>query len=352
MTGCSVVSDQKILSELVQMKKKRKYCSYCGSEITSREQDGKHRDYCLKCKTYYYENPLPVASTIVVNENREVLLVKRKNDPYRGMWCLPIGFAESGEEVAEAALRELEEEAGVIGEIMRLIDVDTIDNDFYGSLAIVTYEVKMTGGMVRPGDDAVEAKYFPIMELPELAWSSNMKALTLYRELFKDTWAMIDSFRELYPEIQSLDSIVKASREQKHLLSDILIIILKTDYNEISENWSREVVEKIPSIKSYMKDLVNTNNKILSSIQLHLQGDMTKDDFTDFIETGKELKMIQLPLPELITAMALSRKSIWIHVMMKKILASPLEIYTTLELNNRIIFIYDKIIYFLAKGYC
>ena len=79
---------------------------------------------------------------------------------------------------------------------------------------------------------------------------------------------------------------------------------------------------------------------------------MTKENFTDFIKTGRELKDIQLPLPELITAMALSRKSIWTHVMMKKILASPLEIYTTLELNNRIIFIYDKIIYFLAKGYC
>ena len=89
---------------------------------------------------------LPVASTIVVNDKREVLLVKRKKDPYRGMWCLPIGFAESGEEVREAALRELEEEAGITGEIVRLIDVDTIDNYFYGSLAIVTYEVKMTGG--------------------------------------------------------------------------------------------------------------------------------------------------------------------------------------------------------------
>ena len=333
------------------MKKKRTYCSYCGHTIVSREQDGKSRDYCSQCKTFYYENPLPVASTIVINDAREVLLVKRKKEPYKGMWCLPIGFAESGEEVSQAALRELEEEAGITGEIVRLIDVDTIDNDFYGCLAIVTYEVKMTGGVVKPGDDASDAKYFPITDLPQLAWSSNTKAIKIFRELFRDTWAMIDSFRELYPEIQSIDSIVQASREQKHLLSDILIKILQTDYKEISEKWSREVVEKIPTIKPYLNDLVNTNEKVLMSIKLHLQGDMTKDDFTEFIETGKELKLIQVPLPELITAMALSRKSIWIHVMMKKILASPLEIYTTLELNNRIIFIYDKIIFFLAKGY-
>ena len=72
-------------------------------------------------------------------------------------------------------------------------------------------------------------------------------------------------------------------------------------------------------------------------------------NYSDFIEIGAELKREQVPLPELITAMALSRKMIWTHVIKKNILASPLEIYTTLELNNRIIFIYDKIIYFLAQ---
>lgn len=333
------------------MRKKRKYCSYCANEISLQEQDGKSRDYCTHCKTFYYENPLPVASTIVVNDNREVLLVKRKKDPYRGMWCLPIGFAESGEEVREAALRELEEEAGITGEIVRLIDVDTIDNYFYGSLAIVTYEVKMTGGQVRPGDDASDAKYFPIKNLPELAWSSNTKAIQIYQELFRDTWAMLDSFRELYPEIHSFDSLVNTSHQQKHLLSNILITILKSDYIEISETWSHDVIEKIPSLQKYIGALMQTNKQILFSIQLHLQGDITKDNFKEFIDTGRELKKMQLPLPELITAMALSRKSIWMHVLMKKILASPLEIYTTLELNNRIIFIYDKILYSLAKGY-
>ena len=70
------------------------------------------------------------------------------------------------------------------------------------------------------------------------------------------------------------------------------------------------------------------------------------------MDIGRELKKSALPLPELMTAMALSRKSIWKHVINKKIFASPLEIYTTLELNNRIIFIYDRINYFLTKGYC
>jgi 8-oxo-dGTP diphosphatase len=333
------------------MKKQRVYCSYCGGDISAKMQDGKPRDYCSGCNTYYYENPLPVASTIVVNESREVLLVKRKRDPYRDMWCLPIGFAESGEEVNEAALRELREEAGIDGEIVRLIDVDTVDNYFYGSLAIVTYEVHKTGGAERPGDDASDTRYFPIHELPQLAWKSNQKAIQIYIELYKDTWAMIDSFQQLYPEITSLNTITRDGNDHKLLLSNILIQILNSEYNEISAEWSNEITEKIPSLRASMDVLIPANHKVLSTIQGNLQGDMIKSDYAGYIEVGKELKNKKIPLPELITIMALSRKSIWMYVIRKKILVSPLEIYATLELNNRIIFIYDKIIYFLARGY-
>ncbi len=333
------------------MKKQRKYCSYCGNTIISKEQDGKSRDFCPSCNTFYYENPLPVACTIVINEQREVLLVQRKKDPYQGMWCLPIGFAETGEEVREAALRELNEEAGVSGEIIRLIDVDTIDNYFYGSLAIVTYEVKVTGGTVCPGDDATDARYFPITGLPELAWSSNEKAIRIYMDLYKDSWAMIDSFKQLYPEINAFDSLTQVTNEQKHFLSNVLIKILSTDNIEITQQWSSEIAVKVPKLEQFISVLKHINGKILVSLQKHLQGEIRGNDYAEFILIGAELKEAHLPLPELLTALALSRKTIWTHVIKKRILASPLEIYTTLELNNRIIFIYDRIIYYLAKGY-
>lgn len=348
---CSVVTDRTKRYDTVFMKKKRKYCAYCGNPLTTKEQDGKARDYCISCNSYFYENPLPVASTIVINDEREVLLVKRKKDPYKGMWCLPIGFAESGEEVREAAIRELHEEAGITGEIVRLIDVDTVENYFYGSLAIVTYEVRMTGGSVRPGDDAIDARYFPITQIPELAWSSNEKAIRIYCELYKDTWAMIDSFRQLYPEINSLDTIAQVTDQQRTFLSNVLVKILNTDNKDISRKWSLEVAAKVPQLKEYMDILTHINGKILWALQSNLQGSVLTGDFSDFIEIGMELKTAGIPLPELITAMALSRKTIWTHVIKKRILASPLEIYTTLELNNRIIFIYDKIIFFITKGY-
>ena len=316
------------------------------------EQDGRPRDYCPTCNTFYYENPLPVACTIVVNDNREILLVQRKKDPYKGMWCLPIGFAESGEEVHEAALRELEEESGISGEIIRLIDVDTVDNYFYGCLAIVTYEVRMTGGVVCPGDDATDARYFPITEIPELAWTSNEKAIHIYRELYKDAWAMIDSFRQLYPEINSIDTFAQVTDQQKHFLSNVLVKILNTDNKEISRKWSYEVSVKVPHLAEHMDILMHINGKILWTLQRQLQGTIETSDYSAYTEIGRELNRSKIPLPELIIALALSRKTIWTHIMRKKILGSTLEIYTTLELNNRIIFIYDKILFFIARGYC
>lgn len=333
------------------MKKPRIYCPYCANLVVQREMEGKVRDFCIHCSTVFYENPLPIASSIVVNEDREVLLVKRKNDPYKDMWCLPIGFAEADEEVKDAALRELTEEAGITGEILRLIDVDTVDNYFYGSLAIVTYEVKQTGGKLCPGDDAIDAKFFSIFELPPLAWSSNEKAIQIYIDYYRDTWAMIDSYKQLFPEVESVDDFSPAASEQREFLSNMLVKIIEKNSGEITREWSREVRTGIPSVSQQIDVLIQINKKVLKGVREGLRGRKSSLDFIKFKDTGKDLRRLDIPLPDILNAMALSRKHIWMHVIRKKVLSSPLEIYITLELNNRIIFLYDKINYYVTAGY-
>ncbi|TAL35004.1 MAG: NUDIX domain-containing protein [Spirochaetes bacterium] len=333
------------------MKKPKLFCCYCGKEIARGEMDGKMRDYCPHCGSVFYENPLPVASTIVVNENREVLLVKRKKDPYRDMWCLPIGFAESGEEIHDAALRELEEEAGVRGEITRLIDVDTVENYFYGSLAIVTYEARITGGSVRPGDDASDAGFFPILDLPPLAWSSNEKAVKLYIEMNTDTWTMVDSFRHLFPDIDSPDGIKPRDDEHYAFLSNVLVKFIDRSIIPVTDGWAAEIARKLPALAAHLDVLYRLNLAALRGIQYWLTRGTDTLGIEEFIESGARLEELGIPLPEAITAMALSRKSLWMLLVKEKIFLTPIEIYTTLELNNRIIFFYDKINYFLALGY-
>ncbi|MCU0575301.1 MAG: NUDIX domain-containing protein [Desulfobacterota bacterium] len=333
------------------MRKQRVYCPYCAEPVVRREVEGKARDLCMRCSTVFYENPLPVASAIVVNEQREVLLVQREKEPYRGMWCLPIGFAETGEEVKDAALRELEEESGVKGKIVRLIDVDTVDNDFYGSLAIVTYEVRAAGGRLRPGDDATDARYFSIFDLPPLAWSSNDKAVKIYIDMYRDTWAMMDSFRQLFPDFGPPHTVSQDTPSHGSLLSNILIKIIDRDREEITRSWAGEVEDGIPSLAACMDVLMEINRTVLQGIQEGLEQKRQPFDRERFVEAGRNLRRLGLPLPDILNALALSRKSIWVHVIGKKILSSPLEIYSTLELNNRIIFLYDRVNYHITEGY-
>ncbi len=333
------------------MKKDKKYCIYCGSEIEKKEIEDKLRDYCGSCGTVFYENPLPVASSIVVNEKREVLLVKRKKEPYRDLWCLPIGFAESGEKIEAAALRELEEEAGITGEIVRLIDVDTVENYYYGSLAIVTYEVLRTGGTVTPGDDASDAGYFPIHDIPELAWTSNEKAIKLYIEIYNDIWKMIDSFRLLFPEITAAEDFVPEEGYDRSFLSTMLIKLIDTNMDEMVESWSIEVLNELPELTGYMEILTSVHKNSLRGIQYWLKRRTDTLGVEEFIETGKILNSRGISLPDILTVLALSRKSLWLQLIKEKILLTPINIYTILEVNNRIIFFYDKINYFLTKGY-
>jgi ADP-ribose pyrophosphatase YjhB (NUDIX family) len=331
------------------MKKQKQFCCFCGSPVSQKEIEDKVRDFCTGCGTVFYENPLPVASSIVVNENREILLVQRKKDPYKNMWCLPIGFAETGEEVKNAALRELREEAGVFGEIVQLIDVDTVENYFYGSLAIVTYEVKMTGGCVCPGDDAIDAKFFPIFHIPELAWTSNEKAVKIYIEQHRDIWAMVDSFKQLLPEIDPSQLI--GGEQHPDFLSNILVKLIDKERELITRNWIDDVFKNIPKLITYFDKMFQINQAVLDAVISNIKLSSNEKNFEIFHILGIESSKAGIPLPEFLTALALSRKQIWLHVIKSKIISSPLEIYSTLELNNRIIFIYDRIYYMFSKGY-
>ncbi len=162
------------------------YCPHCGEKVESTTIEGRVRQRCLRCEAVFYVNPLPVVSTLLVNAKSQVLLILRKNEPYKGMWCLPIGFAEVDESIQDAALRELEEETGVKGRIVRLLDAQTVDDSFYGSLLILCYEVEQVSGEIKAGDDAKNARFFPINNLPLLAFKSNEKAIAKYQKLYSD----------------------------------------------------------------------------------------------------------------------------------------------------------------------
>jgi 8-oxo-dGTP diphosphatase len=102
----------------------------------------------------------------------KVLLIKRKNEPFRDQWALPGGFLEENETLAEGAKRELEEETGLKLEKLQQIGAfGTPGRDPRGRtisiafLALIDAEAK-----VKASDDAVDSKWFSFNDLPDLAF--------------------------------------------------------------------------------------------------------------------------------------------------------------------------------------
>ena len=127
--------------------------------------------------SHTYEYPRPALTVDIVLFSKEVetlsiLLIQRKNPPFEEMWALPGGFVDMDETLEHAAKRELEEETGISGvKLEQFYVFDTIDRD----PRCRTISVVLTGLLnselsIKAGDDAGEAKWFKVDELPNLAF--------------------------------------------------------------------------------------------------------------------------------------------------------------------------------------
>lgn len=113
-------------------------------------------------------SPMVGVSAFVRDADGRVLLCRRGDD---ATWCLPGGLLEIGESPTQGALRELWEEAGVTGEVTRLLGV--FDGPTWGTqssvhMVIMTFEVTASGAENPvPGVEMSEAGYFAAEALPE-----------------------------------------------------------------------------------------------------------------------------------------------------------------------------------------
>lgn|SRR5690625_2073877 len=105
-------------------------------------------------------------------QGTKVLLVQRKSDPYKGKWALPGGFVETEEPLEEAAKRELQEETGlVIHHLEQLRTYGTPGRDPRGRTLTIAYiGFTQKEEAVKGADDAADARWFDLQELPPLAF--------------------------------------------------------------------------------------------------------------------------------------------------------------------------------------
>lgn len=130
------------------------------------EKERKGMDRYLK----YGRAPALTVDGVIFIDGK-ILLIRRKNDPFKGMFALPGGFVEYGEKTENAVVREIREETGLETTVKSLLSVySDPKRDPRGHTISVIYMLEQIGGTLQEGDDADEVALFDPDEVPELAF--------------------------------------------------------------------------------------------------------------------------------------------------------------------------------------
>jgi 8-oxo-dGTP diphosphatase len=191
--------------------------------------------------TYDYPRPALTVDCVIFGLDEslrlKVLLIQRGHDPFKDCWALPGGFVDMDEPLDTAAARELEEETGVKDLfIEQLYTFGTLKRDPRGRVVTVVYYslVNLTKHKIEPHSDAKAVKWFPIDELPALAFDhADIMTIAIERlrgkvryqpigfELLPETFTLTQ-LQKLYESILGLKELNKRNFRTKILKMNIL----------------------------------------------------------------------------------------------------------------------------------
>ena len=120
---------------------------------------------------------------VVFNDKNQILLGLCIIKDFRyNTWCFPGGGIDGEENVYQAAIREVEEETGIVTKALPIIPV--IDTEVKGATFVI---LKKTGGEIEPNEEFLEVDWFSLGDLPEKTLLQNVEILEKFRKIIRDT---------------------------------------------------------------------------------------------------------------------------------------------------------------------
>ena len=137
--------------------------------------------------TYQYPRPAVTVDAILISKQNSVLLIERGGEPFKGKWALPGGFIEMDEELETACKRELEEETGISGvDLKQFRAFGSVNRDpRHRTISVLFYSFVAEELNAKAGDDAARVKWFPLSQLPEMAFDHEMIVSEFCAEIHK-----------------------------------------------------------------------------------------------------------------------------------------------------------------------
>ncbi len=193
---------------------------------------------------YCYRYPHPAVTTDCVifgfdGERLQVLLIERGIEPFKGRWAFPGGFIKMDETAEEGALRELKEETGMENAFIQ--QFHTFSNplrDPRERVITIAFYALVRIQEVKGGDDAASARWFPLDEIPALAFDHDHMLRMATQRLRQEIHFHPIGF-ELLPEkftlreLQSLyEAILGITFDRRNFAKKMLHLEILNELNE------------------------------------------------------------------------------------------------------------------------
>ena len=193
---------------------------------------------------YCYKYPHPAVTTDCVifgfnGERLQVLLIERGIEPFKGRWAFPGGFLKMDETAEEGAKRELKEETGLENAYIQQLHTFSAPNrDPRERVITIAYYALVKIHEVKGGDDAASARWFPLDEIPPLAFDHDYILRMATQRLREQIHFQPIGF-ELLPEkftikeLQSLyEAILGINFDRRNFAKKMLHLEILTELNE------------------------------------------------------------------------------------------------------------------------